>query len=282
MSKVTAYAELMRPVNGVMMGIIVIVGAFVAGRGRLPSIATIVMGFLVAYTLTSSAMILNDIVDVKIDMVNSPRRPIPSGRVSVAEAKALFWLTSAVGLIISAVMGLPELAVAAVSYVDAVLYDTVTKRTGLLGNFMVAFTGVSPLLYGALMGGGVSMAIVLETLMIFLSMVGREIAKGIADVEGDRLHGVRTLAVVHGPAKASLASMAFYLAAIALSPLPPLLGIANPLYYGVPIAAVDLVFIYESLKLVRSPTKDVATRVKDVELYVVPLALLGFALGALG
>lgn len=282
MSKAAAYAELMRPLNGVMMGIIVIVGAFVAGHGRLPPAATLAMGFLVAYTLTSSAMILNDIVDVRIDMVNSPERPIPSGRVSVAEAKALFALTSVTGLAISAAMGLPELIIAAVSYVDAVLYDAVTKRTGLPGNFMVAFTGVSPLLYGAFMGGGVNTAIVLETIMIFLSMVGREIAKGVADVEGDRIHGVKTLAVVHGPERASAASLAFYLAAVALSPLPPLLGIANPLYYGVPVAVVDAVFIYESLRLVRSPTKDVATRVKDMELYVVPLALLGFALGAIG
>jgi geranylgeranylglycerol-phosphate geranylgeranyltransferase len=281
LAKITAAVELMRPLNGLMMGLIVIVGAIVAGRGWLPPALDLVGGVLVAFLLTSSAMVLNDIVDLGIDAVNAPQRPIPSGRVTVGEAKALFAIISALGLAISAVMGLPELAVAAISYVDAVLYDTVTKKLGLLGNTMVAFTGVSPMLYGAVMSDGINSAVALESLMIFLFMVGREIAKGVADVEGDRLHGVRTLAVSWGVRRASFASVAFILAAIAVSFVPPLIGIANRLYYSVPIALVDLIFMYESLRLVASPSRKIALGVKDAILYAVPLALLGFALGAL-
>lgn len=282
MPEVAAHLRLLRPANGVMMGVIVIVGALIAGGGRLPGPLELLGGFATAFLLNSSAMVLNDIVDVDIDRLNDPGRPLPSGRVSLGAARAMFLALSASGLLIPAFMGLPELVVAALSYVDAVVYDAVTKRTGLLGNFMVAATGVSPIVFGAVMvRPDVPPVIALEAAMIFLAMVGREIAKGVADVEGDRAHGVRTLAVTLGPRRAAAASLAFFAAAVSLSPLPPALGMAGPLAYSLPVAATDVAFIYESVRLLLRPDRATALRAKDVELAVVPLALLGFSLGAL-
>ena len=80
MPRATAYVRLLRPENDVMMGVIVIVGALVAGSGSLPASSSLLIGFLVGFALAASAMVLNDIADVNIDRLNDPSRPIPSGR----------------------------------------------------------------------------------------------------------------------------------------------------------------------------------------------------------
>jgi len=279
--RATAYVRLLRPENDVMMGVIVIVGALVAGSGSLPASSSLLIGFLVGFALAASAMVLNDIADVNIDRLNDPSRPIPSGQVSLRSAWALFGLLSAAGLALAALQGVPELALAAISYAVAVSYDLRGKRTGLPGNMMVAFTGVSPVLYGALLSRGINLTVALEALMIFLAMVGREIAKGVADVEGDRANGIRTLAVVVGPRRAALASLGFFVAAVSLSPLPPALGLVNPVAYSVPVALADVGFLLSSISVVRDPSRPTALRAKELQLAMYAVALVGFALGAL-
>ncbi|MGC9072307.1 MAG: geranylgeranylglycerol-phosphate geranylgeranyltransferase [Acidilobus sp.] len=281
MARAADYLSLLRPENDFLMGAIVVVGALVGGGGRLPGCPALAIGFLVAFALSASAMVLNDVVDLEIDRLNQPDRPLPSGRVPVGHAWALFGALSAVGLALSALQGEAELALALASYVVAVSYDLRGKRTGLPGNAMVAFTGVSPILYGSLLSGGISLVVALEALMIFLAMMGREIVKGVADVEGDVAHGVRTLAVAIGRGPASLVSVAFFGAAVALSPLPPLLGLANRLLYSVPVAIADAAFIYASTSVAREPTRERALRAKELELATYAIALLGFALGSL-
>ena len=282
MARPSDVARLLRPVNGALMGLIVVVGALVASRWRPPPAPALAVGALVGFLLTGSAMVLNDIADLEIDRINDPDRPLPSGRVGVGEAWAIFAALSALGLGLAAANGVPELALAAASYAVAVAYDLRGKRTGLPGNAMVAFTGVSPLLYGGLLAGAVTPALALEALMVFLVMVGREVVKGVADVEGDAARGVETVAVSRGPAFASRLAAALVLSAVALSPLPAALRMADPALYAPFVAAADAVFVHDSLQVLRSPTRRTALEVKNRWLVVAfPVALLGFALGAL-
>ena len=280
MPRVAAYIRLLRPENDALMGLIVIVGAIVGG-GRLPPAAGAAVGFLVGFTLSASAMVLNDIADVEIDRVNDPTRPLPSGQVSTREAWISFAALSAIGLALALYQGLAEAVIASASYVVAVAYDLRGKRYGLPGNAMVAFTGVSPIIYGAVMVDGLRGVVWLEATMIFLAMMGREVVKGVADVEGDMTRGVRTLAVTMGRRFAAAVSTGFFAAAVSLSPLPPLLGLVSPVAYSAPVAVADAAFIAASLSVLREPTRPTALRAKEVELAGYAVALVGFALGSL-
>ncbi len=281
MPRAAAFVRLLRPENDALMGLIVIVGAMVGGGGRLPPLREAIVGFIVGFALSASAMVLNDIADLEIDRVNEPARPLPSGEVGLREAWLAFAALSVIGLALSALQGAPEALVAALSYVVAVTYDLKGKRYGLPGNAMVAFTGVSPILYGAVMVDGLGAVVWLEAAMIFLAMMGREVMKGVADVEGDMAHGVRTLAVTLGRRAAAAVSTGFFAAAVSLSPLPPLLGFVSPLAYSVPVAAADVAFLAASAAALRSPSREVALRAKEVELAGYAVALIGFALGSL-
>ena len=90
--------KLMRPVNCTMIGFAVLVGAVLANP-RLSGLnwLNILLGFLTGFTLCAAAMTINYYYDRKINAVNEPNRPLPSGGVNSNEALAFVLLLSVMG-----------------------------------------------------------------------------------------------------------------------------------------------------------------------------------------
>ncbi|MFH1175558.1 MAG: UbiA family prenyltransferase [bacterium] len=59
------------------------------GKGFSNSSARIFLGFFVIFFSYSFCSIANDIYDLEIDRINSPNRPLPSGRIEIGLAKRL-------------------------------------------------------------------------------------------------------------------------------------------------------------------------------------------------
>src|SRR4030066_762472 len=197
MGKAKGHVQLMRPINCLMMGFAVFVGAVLAN----PAFAggdwlEIAYGFLTGFTLCAGAMVVNDYYDRAIDAVNEPSRPISSGLVSSREALVLAFVLTVVGFVFAIFTSVLCLGVAAVSWVIVIAYVTVGKRTGLPGNFFVSACVATPFIYGSVaVLDWVTLNGLLFASMAFLSNTGREIPKGIVDVKGDAAEGVKTLAV---------------------------------------------------------------------------------------
>jgi len=261
-----------------MLGFAVIVGAATASRG-LPPALPLALSFATGFLVGASAMVLNDIVDLDVDRVNAPWRPLPSGRLTVREAYACFAALSVAGMLTAAATGLYTLLVAFSAWLLATLYDVWGKRTGLPGNAMVAFNVAIPLLYGEALVGSLDPAIAVFWAMIFLTALAREVAKGISDIEGDRSAGIHTIAVVRGPASAARLSAALYTIAVLLSPVPVMKGWVNALAYTPAVAVVDAILVAASLRLLGNPNRETALRHKRVVLAAMLLGLVGFYLG---
>ena len=264
-----------------MMGFAVLVGAALAGGLNPTSWRGLLLGFATGFLMTASAMALNDYCDREIDAVNQPDRPIPSGDVKPWEALALMTLLSLLGLLLALMTNLGCLLLAAFSWIVMASYSTVGKATGLPGNLMVSTCVSIPFIYGALASGvGLPARSLLFASMAFLSNTGREVAKGIADVEGDRRRGIRTVAVSRGLREAALVSALFLISALLLSPLPMLWDIVST-WYLPPVLATDMIILYVSYSLIKRPTRENSLRVKNLILVSMALGLLGFLLGAL-
>ncbi len=280
-----AFLSLLRPPNCLMMGMAVLVGELLSA-GRLEFLPSL-LGFLTAFLLTGASMVLNDYFDRFVDEVNRPERPLPSGLVSPGEALLLASLLSLTGLLSAWgswwERGTPyPLLVASLSLLLASYYNARGKRTGLPGNLMVSTCVAVPFLYGPLvLGEGPSPALSLFLLMAFLSNTGREILKGMADVEGDRRRGIRTLAVSRGPSGAAPFVLLFYASAVGLSPLPLLLGEVS-LWYLPPVLVADAGFLLTALLSVRDPSPASSLRLKGLSLLWMLFGLLAFLLGKLG
>ncbi|MCS7095189.1 MAG: UbiA family prenyltransferase [Thaumarchaeota archaeon] len=279
MRKPSALIKLTRPPNGVMMFVAVLVGHYVSS-GMFPDASTLTLSFLTAYCLNGSSMAVNDLVDVDVDRVNAPNRPIPSGAVSPFEAKLVATSLCAVGLSASTLLGLAPSIIAVVSYALALVYNVSLKRTGLIGNMVVSVTVAAPFLFGSAVAvGTLDVGSVTLAALAFLSSLGREIVKGIADIEGDSIRGIKTVARVRGVRHASLLGAGAVLTAVALSPLPFLTGTLGWAYLPVVLVA-DTGFVYSSYSLVRSASPSTARNVKSQYLLWMFVALVAFLVGS--
>jgi len=276
-----ALLEIIRPVNCFMMGLAVIVGVFLA-LGRTIELAywKLAAGFLTGFLLTASSMVSNDYADREIDAVNAPQRPIPRGAVGSREALTYFIILAFLGLAASILTGLTTFLIALASFLSALAYNFYGKKTGLPGNFLVSFNVAVPILYGAALAGFFSTRILVFWAMILLSNTSREVIKDIADVEGDRVKGVRSLAIVFGEKPAALIAAILIIVAVLLSPIPILQSVVSPLYMIV--AVTDIGFVYSTAKLLRILSRETALEVKKEYLTWMLIGLIAFLAGSLG
>jgi len=276
-ARLNAYLMLIRPPNTIMIGLAVVIGEAI-GLGKLPGISEAVFGFLTASLMMAGTMVANDVYDVEIDKVNSPLRPLASGTVKTRNAVALSVVLSAAAIGFSALLGLWTFLTALLALALMIYYNTRGKKTGLIGNAVVSFNVALPFFYGGLAVNKISPLLFIFSVVAFLANFGREVAKGIADIKGDSLRQVRTLAVVRGSKVAASASAVLFVIAVLLSFLPPFLENISWLYYP-PVLVADVGFLYSAYRLVGDQTPENVRAVKGHVLVWMLLGLVGFLLG---
>ena len=280
MSKLGGFMRLIRPVNCIMMGFAVLVGAVLAAP-QLSSLNLlyILFGFLTGFTFCAAAMVINDYYDRKIDAINEPQRPIPSGIVKPNEALVFVGALSAVGFVFAGLVSALCFVVAAASLAITATYLTVGKRSGLPGNFLVSACVAIPFMYGSITAiGTVGLNVVLFASMAFLSNTGREITKGIVDVKGDSAEGVKTLAVRFGEKNAAVTAAVFYILAVVLTPVTWFLGLVG--IWFVPFVLVtDVGLVVCSALLLKDYSREKARKIKKIVLILFLVGLLAYVFG---
>jgi geranylgeranylglycerol-phosphate geranylgeranyltransferase len=281
MNKLGGFIRLMRPINCLMMGFAVLVGAVLANL-QLAGLnwLSILFGFLTGFTFCAAAMVINDYYDRYIDAINEPSRPIPSGLVKTNEALIFMLLLSAVGFAFAFLVSILCLAVAAASLAITATYLTAGKRSGLPGNFLVSICVAIPFIYGSLVAVNfVKLNILLFATMAFLSNTGREITKGIVDTKGDSAKGIKTLAVRFGEKNAAIAAVVFYVSAVALTPVTWFLNLVGVGF--IPFVLVtDVGLVACSVILLLDHSREKARKIKNVVLLLFLVGLLAYVFGS--
>jgi len=274
--KASGFFEIARIPNCFMMGLAVIIGEFMS-LGSAMTAYSAAVGFLVGFVVVAGSMAVNDILDAKIDAINNPDRPIPSGRVSKTEAAAFAVVTLLAGLLLAFVLSVLNFLIALVAVGLMLYYNMFGKKTGLPGNAVVSANLAIPFIFGGAIGGVNSTLYVFATLA-FLAGMGREVIKGMADLAGDSKRGVRTLAVTRGLSAASKVGALFFMAAVLLSILPIASGLVS--WFYVPIVLVcDAGFLYSAYSILRDHSPQNALRSKDQALIWMLLGLIAFIAG---
>ena len=279
-ARLAPFLTLVRIPNCLMIGLAVLVAETI-GLGTLPNPTQAIFGFLTAFMLLAGTMVFNDIQDVQVDRVNSPNRPIPSGKVTIRQAYGLSVVFSAFALLSSLVLGILTFLTALFALALMAYYNTRGKKTGLLGNVVVSFNVALPFFFGGLVVNSLRPLLFIFFLLAFLANTAREVAKGIADVAGDSSKGIMTIAVMQGPKRAAELAAAFFVVAVLLSFLVPVLDQrVSMLYYPIVVVA-DLGFFYSSYRLIRDPTATTVRKVKSQVLVWMLLGLVGFFVGGI-
>jgi 4-hydroxybenzoate polyprenyltransferase len=170
------------------------------------------IGLVMAAVLNAASNTLNQIYDLDIDRINKPKRPLPSGRLSLHEA----WVFTLVAYVVALALawfvspgGRHECFwIVIVATIITVLYSAPpfrTKRLGIWANVTIAIPrgvllkvagwsavktilGTEPWFIGAIFG---------------LFLLGASTTKDFADMEGDARGGCRTLPIIYGVRRAA-------------------------------------------------------------------------------
>ncbi len=220
--------------------------------GRLPAVTEIALGFLSVFFISSTALILNDYFDLETDRINAPERPLPSGLITERDVIFLSVAVTILGFITAFFISVEVFLVIVFVWAVGFLYNWRFKRTGFMGNLMVAFSvGMTFIL------GGIAVNKPFENLVWFFAVwvmlidLGEEIAADAMDIEGDRKAGSRSLAIVLGSENALKISAAVFLLVVAGSSLPFLLRWMEMIYLF-PVLLTDAVILYSTVKLLDS------------------------------
>jgi geranylgeranylglycerol-phosphate geranylgeranyltransferase len=267
-----------------MVGLAVIVGMAVASRGNFP-LGLSIPGFMTGFLISSFSMVCNDYYDVEIDKVNQPSRPLATGRIArkVAVVAGLTFLL--LGLASSAVTGLVTFSIASVFAFIAWFYNFWGKKKGIGGNMLVAASVAVPYIYGgAIVGGAFDILIWALATTSFLAATGREVVKAIADVKGDEMRNVHSVARRRGEAYAAKMGSFLFLLAVASSSIPALTGslvrLALPVYMGL-ILVPDGIFIYLAKSISSNPSPQNALLVKKRALAAMLSGLLAYLISGI-
>jgi len=275
-------AAVIRPGNvaisavAVLIGAIVAIGPEVLAADQAVLLRPLAVACAAAALFTAAGNALNDYFDVESDRVNHPDRPIPRGaltrRGALSIAAILFSLAVLLGLLIN----LESLLVIAINLAAMVSYEVRLKRRGASGNLLIALLVGSLFVFaGTATSRGdpaaLSRAFVFA-LLAALATLGREIAKDIEDMTGDVDR--QTLPKRHGVKVAGGLAAGAFVAAIALSPLPYVLGLLPWTYLAVVLVA-DAILIYCALF-----SASAGRQIGRVSKYGMVVALAAFLIGA--
>jgi geranylgeranylglycerol-phosphate geranylgeranyltransferase len=235
-----AYLKIIRPLNGIMAAIAVWIGVLVASGNYIPDLLTI-FGMLTVFLISSAGMIVNDIADIKIDAINKPNRPLPSGKITKKKAYVYAALLFIIGNILAFLTNnYTLLGIAIVASVLLIAYAWKLKKVLFAGHVAISLMVALTFIYGGVIAENYFPTLILA-ILAFLSNIGREIYKSIEDVMGDKSANIVSIPIKFGVLKAKLFAAIFMYAAIIVSPVPYILGIFGQIYLFFVIVA-DIIF----------------------------------------
>ena len=275
---VRAYIDLARPFTLVAPALGFISGALTA-IGAVPRepwapmlLVSPIIGSVMAAMLNAGNNALNQIYDFEIDRVNKAKRPLPSGRLTFAQAWRFTIAAYAIALVLAWLVEphRPALTwsagrhecfwLVAIAVVCTYIYSVPplrTKRLGIWANITIAIprgtllkvagwssaktiVGVEPWYIGAIFG---------------LFLLGATTTKDFADMEGDRRGGCRTLPIQFGVSRAAWMISPSFVIPFLMIPVGAWLGILTGSFWLLQLLGIvmTLYSLYVCYLMLRRP-----------------------------
>lgn len=166
--------------------------------------------------ITGGNLSLNDFFDKDIDKLNSPKRPIPSNRISASRALILSSVLFLIGILLSISINEIAAIIAAIGVFFSIIYP-IFKRRGIAGHMCIGAISATAVLYGGAIMNNISEEVITIAVSLFLYFTGVNIITSLKDIKGDESFGARTLPVLVGPVKAVLYAAPLFIVGVLLN-----------------------------------------------------------------
>ena len=241
---------------------------------------TILLIFFSMALITSAGFAINDYFDRESDAVIKPKRPIPSGALSLKQVVAVSGILFALGLVMAALINWLSFAIIAVDSLLLLVYSYMVKRkSGFVANILVGILTGTAFMYGqaTITNPAIVNLVSLSLYPIAFGTIGGNVLRDILSVEGDSKVGYPTLPQKIGSISAAKVGALFFLLTGLLAPLPYFIG--NFTFYYLPLILLwSVLLIYASIRLATSSStvQNVRKyeRIVTMSMILLPLALI--------
>lgn len=248
--KLASAVQIIRPVNVLITFFTIFVAGVICSKGGFLWM-NILLAALSGSLAASAGNVINDIIDIEIDRINRPKRPLPSGRMTKKEAFFLYGFFNLAGLVLAFFINFPALIIYILCVAAIFLYSYRFKGIPLLGNFVVGVLTALAFVFGGAAAENYGLTII-PAFFAFLVNFIREIIKDMEDVEGDSRNKVLTFPQKYG-FKRSIQLIGFLTIFLMLFTFVPfLMHIYRIEYFILIMNGVNLFFIF-FLKLLLRP-----------------------------
>lgn len=227
--------------------------AITSALGRtLPNITTLVLIFFSMAFVTSAGFALNDYYDRESDAIIKPKRPIPSGALSLRLVVCVSGALFASGLVLSLLVNWPSFLILLVDSIVLVIYSAFIKRwSGFAANITVGLLVGTSFLYGEATIFDTVSLVSLSLYPICLGTVGGNVLRDILSSEGDSKVGYPTLPQKIGIRGSMSVAAIFFAVTAILAPLPYILRYFG-VYYVILILVWGIILVFSSIRLLTS------------------------------
>lgn len=194
MADLLAWIQITRPINGIIAGLGVFLGALTVD---IPlNIPPMIYCFLAMSLLAMAGNVHNDLCDIEVDRTNQPNRPLPSERIGKLGAWFLTFNFLGYSLCFAWLAGPLQFYAAAMMALLLYFYNRFFKGWPLIGNLAVSVLCALAIGFPALGITEWDSQLLVACGFAFAFTLIREMIKDLEDEEGDRQNGLKTLAIL--------------------------------------------------------------------------------------
>jgi geranylgeranylglycerol-phosphate geranylgeranyltransferase len=264
-----------------MTGGLSVLTAFAITKNPLSlSIQTVLLIFFSMAFITSGGFAINDYFDRESDAVIKPKRPIPSGALTLKQVIIISGVLFVVGLIMALYINWLSFAIIAADSLLLLIYSTLVKRkSGFVANILIGILTGTAFMYGeATISNPATVSLIsLSLYPIAFGTIGGNVLRDILSLEGDSKIGYPTLPQKIGSVNSAKVAALFFILTALLAPLPYFIG-KFTIYYLPLILLWSALLVYSSIRLVTkaSTASNVRKyeRIVTMSMVLLPLALI--------
>jgi geranylgeranylglycerol-phosphate geranylgeranyltransferase len=260
-----------------MTGGLSLLTAFAITKSSILPEKILLIFFSMAF-ITSAGFAINDYFDRESDAVIKPKRPIPSGALTLKQVVAISGLLFALGLVMAFFINWLSFIIIAADSLLLLIYSTLVKRkSGFVANVLVGILTGTAFMYGEATISGTVSLISLSLYPIAFGTIGGNVLRDILSLDGDSKIGYPTLPQKIGITNSAKTAALFFTLTGLLAPLPYFLGNFG-VYYLPLILLWSVLLIYSSIRLVTSASIVANVRkyerIVTMSMILLPLALI--------
>ena len=183
--------------------------------------ANFVILLIVTILIAASGYIVNDIYDYNLDQINKPEKVVLGKFLKSRDAIIIYMMFNCLAIVLSIFLCMKiEQEIYILVFLLIIyclwLYSKKLKKYKIIGNILIAFfislsiLNVPLFSYKNILSDDrffVFLIISIFSVLAFLINVKREIIKDIEDIEGDKIHKVKSLPIIFGTKKSKLVTI---------------------------------------------------------------------------